>query len=179
MELTGSKTEKNLLAAFAGEAQAAIKYEYYAAQAKKDGYRQIGELFQETADNEKAHGKIWFKFLNDGIMPSTVDNLTDAAAGENYEWVEMYKNFAETAREEGFTHIAELFDLIGKIEEEHEKRFLKLRQNIENGEVYKKVGENLWQCGNCGHLYYGVEAPTVCPACAHPQSYFRVRATNY
>lgn len=179
MDLNGTKTQMNLLAAFAGEAQAAVKYEYYAKQAKQDGYVQIGELFQETADNEKAHGKIWFKFLKDGIMPSTPDNLEDAATGENYEWSEMYKEFAQTARDEGFTHIAELFELVGTIEKEHEQRYLKLKANIENGEVYKKVGENVWQCGNCGHLYYGVEAPMVCPVCAHPQSYFRVQATNY
>lgn len=179
MELHGSKTEMNLLAAFAGEAQAAIKYEYYASQAKKDGYIQIGELFSETAANEKAHGKIWFKFLKDNIMPSTPDNLEDAANGENFEWTKMYKEFSQTAREEGFTHIAQLFEMVADIEEKHEKRFIKLMSNIENGEVYKKIAENTWQCGNCGHLYHGVEAPMVCPVCSHPQSYFRIKANNY
>lgn len=179
MDLKGSKTEKNLLAAFAGESQARTKYEYYASKAKKDGYVQIGELFEETALNEKEHAKIWFKFLHDGAIPDTASNLKDAASGENYEWTDMYAGFAKDAREEGFLNIAALFDMVGQIEKHHEERYLKLLENIEKGEVYKKVGENLWQCGNCGHIVYSVEAPGMCPVCNHPQSYFRIKAENY
>lgn len=177
-DLKGSKTEKNLLAAFAGESQAHTKYLYYASKAKKDGYVQIGSLFEETAKNEKEHAKIWFKLLHDG-MPSTPDNLKDAAAGENYEWTDMYAGFAETAREEGFTEIAALFDGVAAIEKEHEERYKKLLANIEGGLVFSKDGDAVWQCSNCGHIVVGKQAPEICPVCAHPQSYFQVRAENY
>lgn len=177
-DLKGSKTEKNLLAAFAGESQAHTKYLYYASKAKKDGYVQIGSLFEETAKNEKEHAKIWFKLLNGG-MPSTPDNLKDAAAGENYEWTDMYAGFAETAREEGFTEIAALFDGVAAIEKEHEERYKKLLANIEGGLVFSKDGDAVWQCSNCGHIVVGKQAPEICPVCAHPQSYFQVRAENY
>lgn len=177
-ELKGSKTEKNLLAAFAGESQAHTKYLYYASKAKKDGYVQIGALFEETAKNEKEHAKIWFKLLNGG-MPSTSENLKDAAAGENYEWTDMYAGFAKTAREEGFDHIAELFDGVAAIEKEHEERYRKLLANIEGGLVFSRDGDMVWQCMNCGHIVIGKKAPEVCPVCAHPQSYFCLRAENY
>lgn len=177
-DLKGSKTEKNLLAAFAGESQAHTKYLYYASKAKKDGYVQIGSLFEETAKNEKEHAKIWFKLLHDG-MPSTPDNLKDAAAGENYEWTDMYAGFAETARAEGFTEIAALFDGVAAIEKEHEERYKKLLANIEGGLVFSKDGDAVWQCSNCGHIVVGKQAPEICPVCAHPQSYFQVRAENY
>lgn len=177
-DLKGSKTEKNLLAAFAGESQAHTKYLYYASTAKKDGYVQIGSLFEETAKNEKEHAKIWFKLLHDG-MPSTPDNLKDAAAGENYEWTDMYAGFAETARAEGFTEIAALFDGVAAIEKEHEERYKKLLANIEGGLVFSKDGDAVWQCSNCGHIVVGKQAPEICPVCAHPQSYFQVRAENY
>lgn len=177
-DLKGSKTEKNLLAAFAGESQAHTKYLYYASKAKKDGYVQIGSLFEETAKNEKEHAKIWFKLLHDGI-PSTPDNLKDAAAGENYEWTDMYAGFAETARAEGFTEIADLFDGVAKIEKEHEERYKKLLANIEGGLVFSKDGDAVWQCSNCGHIVVGKQAPEICPVCAHPQAYFQVRAENY
>lgn len=177
-DLKGSKTEKNLLAAFAGESQAHTKYLYYASKAKKDGYVQIGSLFEETAKNEKEHAKIWFKLLHDG-MPSTPDNLKDAAAGENYEWTDMYAGFAETARAEGFTEIAALFDGVAAIEKEHEECYKKLLANIEGGLVFSKDGDAVWQCSNCGHIVVGKQAPEICPVCAHPQSYFQVRAENY
>lgn len=177
-DLKGSKTEKNLLAAFAGESQAHTKYLYYASKAKKDGYVQIGSLFEETAKNEKEHAKIWFKLLHDG-MPSTPDNLKDAAAGENYEWTDMYAGFAETARAEGFNEIAALFDGVAAIEKEHEERYKKLLANIEGGLVFSKDGDAVWQCSNCGHIVVGKQAPEICPVCAHPQSYFQVRAENY
>lgn len=177
-DLKGSKTEKNLLAAFAGESQAHTKYLYYASKAKKDGYVQIGSLFEETAKNEKEHAKIWFKLLHDG-MPSTPDNLKDAAADENYEWTDMYAGFAETARAEGFTEIAALFDGVAAIEKEHEERYKKLLANIEGGLVFSKDGDAVWQCSNCGHIVVGKQAPEICPVCAHPQSYFQVRAENY
>ncbi len=176
--LKGSKTEQNLMTAFAGESQAHTKYLYYASKAKKDGYVQIGALFEETAKNEKEHAKIWFKLLHDG-MPSTVENLKDAAAGENYEWTDMYAGFAETAREEGFQDIADLFDGVAKIEKAHEERYKKLLQNIEGGLVFSKDGDTVWQCSNCGHIIVGKKAPDVCPVCAHPQAYFCVRAENY
>lgn len=176
--LKGSKTEQNLMAAFAGESQAHTKYLYYASKAKKDGYVQIGTLFEETAKNEKEHAKIWFKLLHDG-MPSTPDNLKDAAAGENYEWTDMYAGFAETARAEGFTEIAELFDGVAKIEKEHEERYKKLLKNIEGGLVFSKDGDAVWQCSNCGHIVVGRQAPEICPVCAHPQAYFQIRAENY
>ena len=178
-ELKGSKTEANLLAAFAGEIQANTKYRYYASKAKKDGYVQIGKLFEETADNEKEHAKIWFKLLHGGEMPGTMDNLKDAAAGENYEWTDMYAGFAKTAKEEGFDHIAYLFEQVAKIEKEHEERYRKLLANIENGLVFSRDGDQIWQCSNCGHIVIGKKAPEVCPVCAHPQSYFQIKAENY
>ena len=179
MEFKGSRTQANLMAAFAGESQARNKYTYYASKAKKDGYEQIAAIFTETADNEKEHAKIWFKELHDGAVPSTIDNLRDAAAGENYEWTEMYKEFAEVAREEGFDRIASLFEMVGKIEKEHEERYLALLKNIETDKVFKKDEPVVWQCANCGHQFVGTEAPDVCPVCNHPLSYFQVKAENY
>ncbi|MBR2928972.1 MAG: rubrerythrin family protein [Oscillospiraceae bacterium] len=179
MELKGSKTEQNLLAAFAGESQAHTKYLYYASKSKKDGYVQIGDLFAETARNEKEHAKIWFKLLHDGAVPETTKNLEDAAAGENYEWTDMYAGFAKTAKEEGFDRIAYLFEAVGKIEKEHEERYRKLLANIEGGIVFSRDGESIWQCSNCGHIMVGKQAPGVCPVCDHPQSYFQLRAENY
>ena len=178
MELKGSKTEKNLMAAFAGESQAYTKYTYYASKAKKDGYVQIGNLFAETAANEKEHAKIWFKLLHDG-MPSTLTNLADAANGENYEWTDMYAGFAAEAREEGFDQIAYLFDEVAKIEKEHEERYRKLIENIEGGLVFSRDGDCIWKCSNCGHIVVGKKAPDICPVCAHPQSYFEIKAENY
>ena len=176
--LKGTKTEANLMTAFAGESQARNKYTYYASKAKKDGYVQIAQIFEETAANEKEHAKIWFKLLHDGI-PSTPENLADAAAGENYEWTDMYATFAKEAREEGFDHIASLFDEVGKIEKEHEERYRKLLANIEGGLVFSRDGDMIWQCSNCGHIHVGPQAPEVCPVCAHPQAYFQLRAENY
>ena len=178
-DLKGSKTEANLLTAFAGESQARNKYTYYASKAKKDGYEQIANLFLETANNEKEHAKIWFKLLHGGAIADTAANLKDAAAGENYEWTDMYAGFAKTAREEGFDHIAYLFEEVGKIEKEHEERYLKLLANVEGGLVFSKDGDTVWQCSNCGHIHIGQKAPEVCPVCAHPQSYFQVLAKNY
>ena len=177
-ELKGSKTEANLLTAFAGESQARNKYTYYASKAKKDGYVQIAALFEETANNEKEHAKIWFKLLHNGIG-DTIDNLKDAAAGENYEWTDMYAGFAKTAREEGFDHIADLFEGVAKIEKEHEERYLKLVQYLEEGLVFSRDGDVIWQCANCGHIVIGKKAPEVCPVCAHPQAYFQIKAENY
>ena len=179
MELKGSQTEKNLMAAFAGESQARNKYTYYASKAKKDGYEQIAEIFEETANNEKEHAKIWFKLLNGGAVPSTEENLQDAANGENYEWTDMYAGFAKTAKEEGFDDIAKLFEEVGKIEKHHEQRFLKLLDNIKEGVVFSKDGFRIWKCRNCGHIVIGKQAPDVCPVCAHPQSYFELKAENY
>ena len=179
MELKGSKTEQNLMTAFAGESQARNKYTYYASKAKKDGYEQIAAIFEETALNEKEHAKIWFKLLHDGEVPSTIENLKDAADGENYEWTDMYDGFAKTAEEEGFTKIAFLFREVGKIEKEHEERYRKLLENIEGGLVFSKDGDKIWKCRNCGHIVIGKEAPMVCPVCAHPQSYFEIKAENY
>ena len=179
MELKGSKTEMNLLAAFAGESQAHTKYQYYASKAKKDGYVQIADLFEETARNEKEHAKIWFKLLHDGAVPETTKNLADAAAGENYEWTDMYAGFAKTAKEEGFDRIAYLFEAVGKIEKEHEERYRKLLANIEDGIVFSRDGDCVWQCSNCGHIMVGKQAPGQCPVCDHPQSYFQLRAENY
>ena len=179
MELKGSKTEKNLLAAFAGESQAHTKYLYYASKAKKDGYVQIGSLFEETAKNEKEHAKIWFKLLHGGQMPETTENLTDAAAGENYEWTDMYKSFAQDAKAEGFEHIAYLFEEVAKIEKEHEERYRKLLANIKDEAVFSKDNDIIWICSNCGHIVIGKKAPAVCPVCAHPQSYFMQKAENY
>ena len=178
MELKGSKTEQNLLSAFAGESQARNKYTYYASKARKEGYNQIASIFEETANNEKEHAKIWFKLLHDG-MPSTTENLKDAADGENYEWTDMYAKFAKEAKEEGFDKIAYLFEAVGKIEKEHEERYRKLLENLENGSVFEKDGEVYWICKNCGHIHKGKTPPKVCPVCAHPQSYFEVRAENY
>ncbi len=179
MELKGSKTAANLAAAFAGESQARNKYTYYASKAKKDGYEQIAAIFTETAENEKEHAKIWFKLLHDGAIPDTIENLKDAAAGENYEWTDMYKTFAEEAKEEGFTKIAALFEMVGKIEKEHEERYLKLLKNIEDGVVFSKDGDAIWQCRNCGHIVIGQKAPAVCPVCDHPQAFFQVKPENY
>ena len=179
MELKGSKTEQNLMAAFAGESQARNKYTYYASKAKKDGYEQIAALFEETALNEKEHAKIWFKLLHDGEVPSTAENLKDAASGENYEWTNMYPEFAKVAREEGFTKIAYLFEAVGEIEKEHEERYKKLLENVEGGLVFSKDGDRIWKCRNCGHIVVGSSAPEVCPVCNHPQSYFEVKAENY
>ena len=179
MELKGSKTEQNLMAAFAGESQARNKYTYYASKAKKDGYEQLAAIFEETANNEKEHAKLWFKELHGGAVPSTEENLLDAANGENYEWTEMYKEFAEVAKEEGFTRIAKLFEMVGEIEKEHEQRYLTLLQNIKDERVFKKDAKKIWVCRNCGHVYEGEEALEVCPVCAHPQSYMEVKADNY
>ena len=178
-ELKGTKTEANLRTAFAGESQAFTKYNYYASKAKKDGYVQIGNIFEETANNEKEHAKIWFKLLHGGAVPGTLDNLADAASGENYEWTDMYAAFAKEAREEGFEEIAFLFDGVAAIEKEHEERYRKLLANIQGGLVFSRDGDAIWQCGNCGHIHVGPKAPEVCPVCAHPQSYFQLRAENY
>ena len=179
MELKGSKTEQNLLAAFAGESQARNKYTYFASQARKDGYEQIAAIFEETANNEKEHAKMWFKQLNGGEIPSTLDNLKAAASGENYEWTEMYKEFAETAKEEGFDEIAFLFEKVGEIEKHHEERYMKLVNNIENNLVFEKGEETIWICRNCGYVYKGKTALKVCPVCKHKESYMEVKAENY
>ena len=179
MELKGSKTEENLMKAFAGESQARNKYTYFASKAKKEGYEQISEIFLETANNEKEHAKIWFKLLNGGDIGTTTDNLKAAAEGENYEWTDMYKEFAETAKEEGFDKIAFLFEEVGKIEKEHEERYMKLLGNINDDLVFQKGDEIVWVCRNCGHVYVGKEAPKVCPVCAHPQSFFEQKKNNY
>ncbi len=178
MELKGTKTEQNLMIAFAGESQARNKYTYYASKAKKDGYEQIAAIFEETASNEKEHAKIWFKLLHNG-MPDTKTNLLDAANGENYEWTDMYEGFAKTAEEEGFDDIAYLFTEVGKIEKEHEERYRKLLNNIESGKVFIKEQPKMWICRNCGHIHYGEKAPKICPVCNHPQSYFEEKANNY
>lgn len=177
-DLKGTKTEKNLLEAFAGESMARNKYSYFASKARKDGYVQIAELFEETAANEKEHAKIWYKLLHDGIG-STAENLKAAAEGENYEWTDMYAAFAKDAREEGFDTIADLFEGVAAIEKEHEERYLKLLQNIEEGIVFSRDGEMIWKCKNCGHICVGTKAPEVCPVCNHPQSYFEIKAENY
>lgn len=178
MDLKGSKTEANLMAAFAGESQAHTKYKYYSAQAKKDGFNQVAAFFEETSNNEKEHAKIWFKLLHDG-MPGTQDNLRDAAEGEHYEWTDMYAGFAKTAREEGFTKIAFLFDAVGKIEKEHEERYKKLLANITDGSVFLNQEKQTWICANCGHIHSGNEPPEKCPVCDHPKAFFEIRATNY
>jgi len=178
-ELKGSKTEKNLQEAFAGESQARNKYTYFASKAKKEGYEQIAAIFQETADNEKEHAKIWFKLLHDGEVPTTTENLKAAADGENYEWTDMYDRMAREAREEGFTKIAYLFEAVGKIEKEHEERYRKLLENVEDGIVFSRDGDKIWKCRNCGHIVIGKEAPGVCPVCEHPQSFFEIKAENY
>ncbi len=179
MEFNGSKTQANLMAAFAGESQARNKYTYYASKAKKEGYEQIAAIFTATADNEKEHAKIWFKQLHDGEIPDTLTNLEDAADGEKYEWTEMYRDFAETAEEEGFTQIATLFKLVGDIEKEHEERYRKLLENLQEGIVFERTNEVVWICRNCGHIHVGKAAPKVCPTCKHPQAYFEIQATNY
>ena len=178
MQLKGTKTEKNLQTAFAGESQARNKYTYYASKAKKDGYEQIAAIFEETANNEKEHAKMWFKLLNGGI-PDTVANLADAAAGENYEWTDMYATFAKEAREEGFDQIAVMFEGVAAIEKTHEERYRKLLANIEGGVVFSRDGDMIWECRNCGHIHIGKKAPEVCPVCAHPRAYFQLRKENY
>lgn len=178
-DLKGTKTEANLRTAFAGESEARNKYTYYASQAKKDGYEQIAALFLETAQNEKEHAKIWFKLLHGGAVPSTEENLLDAAEGENYEWTDMYAGFAKDAREEGFTEIAALFEAVGEIEKEHEARYRKLLENVKGGLVFSREGDMIWQCANCGHIHIGKQAPKVCPVCKHPQAYFAIAAKNY
>ena len=176
-ELKGTKTEKNLWEAFAGESQARNKYTYFASKAKKDGYVQIAKIFEETAANEKEHAEIWFKLLN-GIG-STAENLKSAADGENYEWTDMYDQMAKDAKEEGFDHIAFLFEQVGKIEKEHEERYRKLLANVEGGLVFSRDGDMIWQCSNCGHIHVGKQAPEVCPVCVHPKAYFQIKAENY
>ena len=178
-KLEGTKTQANLMAAFAGESQAHTKYQYYASKAKKDGYNQIAAIFTETAMNEKEHAKIWFKLLHGNSVPGTAVNLQDAANGENYEWTDMYAEFARVAREEGFDEIAESFEMVGAIEKTHEERYRKLLENVEGGLVFSRDGDMIWECANCGHIHIGKEAPEVCPVCNHPQSYFKLRAENY
>ena len=177
-ELKGTRTEANLQTAFAGESMARNKYTFFASKAKKDDYVQIAKIFEETAANEKEHAKIWFKLLNGGI-DDTAANLKAAAEGENYEWTNMYATFAKEAREEGFDHIADLFEMVGAIEKEHEERYRKLLRNVEDKLVFSRDGDCVWQCSNCGHIVVGTKAPDVCPTCNHPQSYFEVHAENY
>ena len=179
MELKGSKTEENLKRAFAGESEARNKYTYFASKAKKDGYEQIASIFEETANNEKEHAKMWFKLLNGGEVPSTKENLSSAADGENYEWTDMYEEFARTAEEEGFKDIAAKFRAVGEIERHHEERYRKLLKNIEDEVVFSKNGDKIWICRNCGHVVIGSSAPKVCPVCNHPQSFFELKAENY
>ena len=178
MDLKGSKTEQNLWTAFAGESQARNKYTYYASKAKKEGYNQIAAIFEETAGNEKEHAKIWFKLLHDG-MPDTAANLVDAAAGEHYEWTDMYAGFAKTAKEEGFDKIAWLFEAVGKIEKEHEERYLALKASLDAGTVFARETEQVWVCTNCGHVHIGTHAPEVCPVFEPPQAYFVIQKKNY
>ena len=177
MNLKGSKTEQNLLTAFAGESQARNKYNYYGSKAKKEGYEQIAAIFNETAENEKEHAKLWFKLL--GGIGTTAENLKAAAEGENYEWTEMYAEFAETAKEEGFEAIARMLAGVGEVEKHHEERYLALLANLEEGTVFKKDGVVVWKCRNCGHIHVAVDAPAVCPVCAHPQAYFELECKNY
>lgn len=178
-ELKGTKTEANLMAAFAGESQARNKYTYYASKAKQEGYEQIAALFLETAENEKEHAKMWFKVLHGDSVPDTITNLKDAAAGENYEWTDMYANFAVDAKAEGFDRIAFLFEQVAKIEKDHEERYLKLLSNIEQSQVFSKEGEMKWQCSNCGHMTTGKNAPHTCPFCGHSQAFYQIKAENY
>ncbi len=178
-ELKGTKTEKNLMEAFAGESGARNKYTYFASKAKKEGYEQIAAIFQETADNEKEHAKMWFKLLNGGEISDTASNLKSAAEGENFEWTDMYDRMAKEAKEEGFDHIAYLFEEVAKIEKEHEERYKKLLANVENGLVFSKDGDKIWKCRNCGHIVIGKEAPDSCPVCSHPKAYFEIKAENY
>ena len=179
MELKGSKTEKNLMEAFAGESQARNKYTYFASKAKKEGYEQIAAIFLETAENEKEHAKLWFKLLEGGDIKTTAENLKSAAEGENFEWTDMYERMAKEAREEGFTKIAYLFDAVGQIEKEHEERYRKLLENVEGELVFSKDGDKIWKCRNCGHIVIGKEAPEVCPVCNHPKAFFEIKAENY
>ncbi len=179
MELKGSRTEANLLTAFSGESQARNKYTFYAQNARKEGYEQIADIFEETANNERAHAKIWFEYLRGGSLPSTINALEDAADGENYEWSEMYKEFADIAREEGFAEIAAVMSMVAEIERSHEERFRALQVNLREGKVFTKDGEQLWVCRNCGHLHKGKTAPQICPVCKHKQSYFELQAKNY
>ena len=176
--LKGTKTEQNLLSAFAGESMARNKYSYYASKAKKEGFVQIANIFEETAANEKEHAKMWFKLLHDGV-PSTAENLLDAANGENYEWTDMYATFAKEAREEGFEEIANKFELVAAVECEHEERYRKLLANVEGKLVFSREGDAIWQCLNCGHIMVGKDAPEICPVCDHPQSYFQLKAENF
>jgi len=177
--LKGTKTEANLMTAFAGESQARVKYGYYASQAKKDGYVQISNIFQETSDNEKEHAELWFKFLHDGRIPDTAQNLKDAAAGENYEWTQMYAEFAKVAAEEGFNDIAALFSQVGTIEKEHEERYKRFSDNIEKNIVFARDRDVQWHCINCGRIIVDKEAPEKCPTCSHPKAYFQIRLENY
>lgn len=179
MELKGSKTEKNLMEAFAGESQAHMKYSYFASKAKKDGFVQISKIFEETAGNEREHAKVWFKYLQGGDIQATTDNLLAAANGENFEWTDMYARMAKDAREEGFKDIAAHFEMVGKIEKGHEERYRKLLSNIEGDLVFSREGDTIWQCSNCGHIVIGKKAPGVCPVCSHPQSYFEIYKENY
>lgn len=178
MNIKGTKTEQNLMAAFAGESQATNKYAYFASKARKDGFVQIADIFEETSGNEREHAKMWYKLLSGGIG-TTEENLLEAAEGENYEWTDMYAQFAREAREEGFDAIAEMFDGVAAIEREHEARYRKLLANLKQGKVFEKDGEVVWQCANCGHIHIGKTAPETCPVCAHPQAYFRVKPENY
>jgi len=179
MELKGSKTEQNLMTAFAGESQARNKYTYFASKVRKEGFNQIADIFEETAGNEKEHAKLWFKYLEGGELKSTAENLAAAAGGEHYEWTDMYATFAKEAKEEGFDEIAAKFEGVAKIEKTHEERYLKLLENVKNGEVFKKGSIVIWKCANCGHIHIGENAPEICPVCNHPQSYFQLRAENY
>ncbi len=179
MELKGSKTEQNLMKAFAGESQARNKYTYFASKAKKDGYEQIAAIFEETANNEKEHAKMWYKELHGGSIPSTIDNLKEAADGENYEWTDMYEEFAKTAEEEGFKQLAVKFRQVAAIEKHHEERYRKLLKNINDEVVFSRDDEKIWICRNCGHIVIGKKAPGICPVCAHPQSFFEIKAENY
>ena len=178
-ELKGTKTEQNLMTAFAGESQARNKYSYFASKAKKEGYVQIANIFEETANNEKEHAKMWFKLLEGGAIRSTIENLQAAAEGENYEWAYMYATFAKEAREEGFDDIAEKFEGVGAIEKEHEARYLKLLDNVKKEIVFSRDGDTIWQCANCGHIHVGKNAPEICPVCSHPKAYFQIQAKNY
>ena len=179
MNLKGTKTEKNLKTAFSGESQARNKYTYYASQAKKEGYNKIASIFEETAHNEMAHAKMWFKLLNEGEVPNTIDNLKDAASGENYEWTKMYEQFAKEAEEEGFTKIAFLMRKVGEIEKQHEERYLELLKNVENETVFIKEDVVVWRCMNCGHIHIGPKAPGKCPVCDHPQSFFEIKSEEF